>query len=434
MKRYSGMGVVLLVALTIGCLLMIWNPRSNTLKLRLGLDLKSGSHIAVRLIDAPNPITGEMVHVNERVLNQAVQVFQRRLNPDGTREIVVTPEPPDRLIVEIPEETDLSKAEALVKQAARLEIKEPIYDPVTKEMTWKTAMDGSSITHATAQPHTDGKSWAVHFELNKQGAKAFGDLTRRLVGQPMGIFFDGRELMSPKVEEPITRGQCQISPINGGPDPMNPSKILTAVEEATVLANFLNAGALPVDVKILESYTVSATLGAESLRYSLFAGALGLGFVCIYMIGYYRLPGVMASIALVIYTIVCLASMNIPGLEFVLTLPGIAGFILSIGMAVDANVLIFERLKEELWEGRPVVQAIQVGFERAWSSILDGHVTTGVGAFILYYFGSASIKGFGLTLLVGTAWSLITATLFTRSLMDFAFHGLKIQGKKMFGA
>lgn len=128
---------------------------------------------------------------------------------------------------------------------------------------------------------------------------------------------------------------------------------------------------------------------------------MGLGFVCLYMIGYYRLPGVMASVALVVYTIICLASMNIPGLEFVLTLPGIAGFILSIGMAVDANVLIFERLKEELWEQRPVAQAISVGFEKAWPSILDGHVTTGVGAFILYYFGSATIKGFGLTLLVG---------------------------------
>lgn len=434
MKRYSGIGVVALLAFTVACLLMIWNPRNGQLKLRLGLDLRSGSHIAVQLIEAKNPLTGETVKINQRVVEQALQVFQRRLNPDGTREIVVTPEPPDRLIVEIPEETDLQKAEALVKQAARLEIKEPIFNPLTKETTWKTVMDGASITNANPQPSTTGTEWEVSFDLNKQGAKVFGDLTRRLVGQRMALYFDGKEIMVANVESPITGGHCRITNINGGPDPSNPNKIQTPAEEATSLANFLKAGALPVDVKILESYTVSPTLGAQSLRYSLVAGAMGLGFVCLYMIGYYRLPGVMASVALVVYTIICLASMNIPGLEFVLTLPGIAGFILSIGMAVDANVLIFERLKEELWEQRPVAQAISVGFEKAWPSILDGHVTTGVGAFILYYFGSATIKGFGLTLLVGTGWSLITATLFTRTLIDFAFYGLKIQSRKTFGA
>ena len=434
MKRYSGVGVVALLAFTVACLLMIWNPRNGQLKLRLGLDLRSGSHIAVQLIEAKNPLTGETVKINQRVVEQALQVFQRRLNPDGTREIVVTPEPPDRLIVEIPEETDLQKAEALVKQAARLEIKEPIFNPLTKETTWKTVMDGASITNANPQPSTTGTEWEVSFDLNKQGAKVFGDLTRRLVGQRMALYFDGKEIMVANVESPITGGHCRITNINGGPDPSNPNKIQTPAEEATSLANFLKAGALPVDVKILESYTVSPTLGAQSLRYSLVAGAMGLGFVCLYMIGYYRLPGVMASVALVVYTIICLASMNIPGLEFVLTLPGIAGFILSIGMAVDANVLIFERLKEELWEQRPVAQAISVGFEKAWPSILDGHVTTGVGAFILYYFGSATIKGFGLTLLVGTGWSLITATLFTRTLIDFAFYGLKIQSRKTFGA
>ena len=434
MKRYSGVGVLALLAFTIACLLMIWDPRVNKIKLRLGLDLRSGSHIAVQLVEAQNPLTGETVKINQHVVEQSVQVFQRRLNPDGTREIVVTPEPPDRLIVEIPEETDLEKAEALVKQAARLEIREPIYNPVTKQTTWKTVMDGASIINANAQPSQTGTEWEVAFELNKQGAKVFGDLTRRLVGQSMAIYFDGKEVMVARVESAITGGHCRITNIHGGPDPTNPNKVLTPAEDATSLANFLKAGALPVDVRILESYTVSPTLGAQSLQYSLAAGAMGLGLVCLYMMGYYRLPGVTASIALVIYTIICLASMNIPGLEFVLTLPGIAGFILSIGMAVDANVLIFERLKEELWEQRPLAQAISIGFEKAWPSILDGHVTTGMGAFILYYFGSATIKGFGLTLLVGTAWSLITATLFTRALIDFAFYGLKLQSRKTFGA
>lgn len=432
MKRYSGIGVALLAVFTIAALLMIWDPRGNKLKLRLGLDLKSGSHIAVRLIEAKNPMTGEVVTVNDRVLEQAVHVFQRRLNPDGTREIVVTPEPPDRLIVEIPEETNLEKAEALVRQAARLEFKEQIFNPVTKETTWRTVMDGSGISHANASPSMDGTSWEVHFDLTREGSKAFGDLTRRLVGKPLGIFFDGREVSTPTVNSPITNSG-RITGMDGGADPQT-GKQQTPAEEAQMMANLLNAGALPVDVKILESYTVSPTLGAEALRHSLIAGAIGLTCVCIYMVLYYKLPGVMASIALVVYTVLCLASMNIPGLEFVLTLPGIAGFILSIGMAVDANVLIFERLKEELWEGKSVSQAISIGFDKAWSSILDGHVTTGMGAFILYYFGSATIKGFGLTLLVGTAWSLITATLFTRAMIDFAFHSMKVQDRKAFGA
>lgn len=434
MKRHSGIWVLLLGAFTLACLFMIWDPRGNKLKLRLGLDLKSGSHIAVRLVEATNPLTGETVKITQRVQEQAVLVFQKRLNPDGTKEIVVTPEPPDRLIVEIPEETDLQKAEDLVRQAARLEIKEPRFDPVTKTTTWKTAMDGSGITGAHAQPSTDGQTWEVVFNLNRTASKQFGELTRRLVGRQMGIYFDGREVMSANVEEPITGGSCRITKIHGGPDPLHEGKTRTAVEEATDLANLLSAGSLPVDVKILESYTVSPTLGAQSLKYSLTAGAMGLVCVCIYMIGYYKLPGFTASVALVIYTVICLASMNIPGLEFVLTLPGIAGFILSIGMAVDANVLIFERLKEELWEGKPVAQAISIGFEKAWPSILDGHVTTGMGAFILYIFGSATIRGFGLTLLVGTVWSLITATLFTRSLIDFAFYNLKVQDRKTFGA
>jgi preprotein translocase subunit SecD len=435
MKRHSGIWVLTLAAFTLACLFMIWDPRSNKLKLRLGLDLKSGSHIAVKLVEAPNPLTGEVVKITQKVQEQAVLVFQKRLNPDGTKEIVVTPEPPDRLIVEIPEETDLQKAEDLVRQAARLEIKEPRFDPVTKQTSWKTAMDGSGVTGAHAEPSTDGgAAWQVVFSLNRPAAKQFGDLTRRLVGQRMGIFFDGREVMTANVNEPITGGSCRITGLNGGPDPFHEGKTRTAVEEATDLANLLSAGSLPVDVKILESYTVSPTLGAQSLQYSLTAGAMGLFFVCIYMISYYKLPGFTASIALVIYTVICLASMNIPGLEFVLTLPGIAGFILSIGMAVDANVLIFERLKEELWEGKPVAQAISIGFEKAWPSILDGHVTTAMGAFILYIFGSATIRGFGLTLLVGTAWSLITAVFFTRSLIDFAFYNLKIQDRKTFGA
>lgn len=417
-----------------GALSLIYNPVRGNLKLRFGLDLRSGTHIALRLVETRNPLTGEMTKVDQRVLEQSIQVFQRRLNPDGTREIIITPEPPDRLIVEIPEETNLEKAEALVKQAARLEIKEPIYNPVTNSTSWKTIMDGSGIVEAYAHPSPTGPQWEVAFEMNKEAGKILGAASRRLVGQNIAIYFDNKEIMIATVLRPMEGGHGGITGLVGGRDRTNPQRVVTAAEDATELANLLKAGALPVDVQLLESFTISPTLGSQSLRFSLAAGGMGLGLVCIFMIGYYRLPGVMASIALLLYTVLCLASMNIPGLEFVLTLPGIAGFILSIGMAVDANVLIFERLKEELWLQKPVEEAISIGFQKAWSSILDGHVTTATGAAVLYIFGSASIKGFGLTLLVGTAWSLITATLFTRILIHFAFFGLNLRSRSIYGA
>ena len=433
MKKYSVFWLVVILIGTIFSTTRVWDWRTGKCVIQLGLDLRSGSHIALQLIEIKDPTTGNVTKITKAVQEQAIQVFQKRLNPDGTREIVVTPEPPDRLIVEIPEMTDLQEAEAMVKKAARLEFREQTFNPAAGKADWKTVMDGSMITRAVPAPAPAGKGWEVQFEMSSKGTALFGDITRRLVGKPLGIFFDGNMISAPTVQNPITGGSGVITGLDGRMDEST-KKMLSGAEEATRLANFLNAGALPVDVKILESFTISPTLGAESLRYSLISGLLGLAMVCIYIMVYYRIPGVTASIALVIYSLLTLASMNIPGLEFVLTLPGIAGFILSIGMAVDANVLIFERLKEELWDGKTLPQAISIGFDRAWSSIVDGHVTTAVGALILYYFGSASIKGFGLTLLVGTAWSMITAIFVTRNLIDFAMGGLGLNKRESYGA
>ena len=206
------------------------------------------------------------------------------------------------------------------------------------------------------------------------------------------------------------------------------------LEEANDLANILNSGALTIDVEILEAYTVSPTLGEQSLRSSLTAGVIGLIAVILYMIAYYRLPGFLASIALVIYGVWVVGSMVIPGLEFVLTLPSIAGVVLSIGMAVDANVLQFERIKEELWAGRSVRSALDAGFERAFSSIIDGHVSTFIGAMILFWFGASSVKGFGVTLMIGTVLSLVTAIWVTRQLLHFVVDFLKLDSqRKLYG-
>lgn len=394
----------------------------DRLKLKLGLDLRSGTHIALQLKEVEDPVTHKVNKIDHATLTRSIQVFTKRLNSMGTSEISIAPAGTDRIIIEIPEMTDLEKAKNMVKKAGRLEFKEKVFDPVTQTAQYRTVMDGSYLDKAQVGRSGAGENgWCVEFTLNKEGARLFGDITSRMVGKPLGIFFDGQMNCEPVVQTAITGGSGQIT---GN----------YTLEEANDLCNILNSGALTVDVEILEAYTVSPTLGEQSLKSSLTAGVIGLALVMIYMICYYRLPGLIASIALIIYGVWVVGSMVVPGLEFVLTLPGIAGVILSIGMAVDANVLQFERIKEELWNGRSVRSSLDAGFERAFSSIIDGHVSTFIGALILFWFGASSVKGFGVTLMIGTALSLITAVWVTRQLLHFATDFLKINSnRKLYG-
>lgn len=394
----------------------------DRLKLKLGLDLRSGTHIALQLKPVEDPMSGKVTKIDNETLNRSIQVFTKRLNAIGTSEILIAAAGADRIIVEIPEMTDLEKAKNMVRKAGRLEFKEKVFDPVTQSAQYKTVMDGRYLERAGVGRSGVGKdSWCVEFQFDKTGAKYFGEITSRMKGKPLGIFLDGQMYSEPVVQNAITGGSGQIT---GS----------FSLEEANDLANVLNAGALTVDVEILEAYTVSPTLGEQSLRSSLTAGLIGLGVVMLYMIGYYRLPGLLASIALIIYGVWVIGTMVVPGLEFVLTLPGIAGVVLSIGMAVDANVLQFERIKEELWNGRSVKASLDAGFERAFSSIIDGHVSTFLGALILFWFGASSVKGFGITLMIGTALSLITAVWVTRQLLHFATDFLKIDAnRKLYG-
>jgi preprotein translocase subunit SecD len=203
-------------------------------------------------------------------------------------------------------------------------------------------------------------------------------------------------------------------------------------EECENLRVLMNSGSLRANVKILESMTVDPMLGQKSLTSSLEAGIVGLIIVGLFMLYYYRLPGLTADLALIVYTIVSLATMVVGG--FVMTLPGIAGFILAIGMAVDANVLIFERIKEELWDEKSLEKSIDIGFKRAFVSILDSHVTTFIGAWIIYALGATSMKGFGLTLMIGTFWSLITNTAGTKVFLDtFFLNNIFTNNRKMYG-
>lgn len=417
-KHKNTVLLILIIALTIASVFILYDFNTQEFRIKLGLDLRSGTHLTVQLKPILDPVTQKIKKIDHPMVMQTIGVLGRRLNPQGTQELIIQPAGLDRIIIEIPEETDIKKVENLISKTAHLEFKEQHYNPAKKTMDWKIVLDGTAIRKSQEEFGSGGQP-IVTFELTKQGAKEFAKITERNVGKPLAIFFDGKLVTAPNVNEPIIGGSGQIS---GGQ---------MTIEECRDIAMFLNAGALPVPIEILESSTVSPALGQESLKKSLIAGLIGLGLVCIFMIWYYLLPGVVADIALAIYTLFLLASMVVG--NFVLTLSGIAGFILSIGMAVDANILIFERLKEELATGKTLKSSMSAGFKRAFSSILDGHVTTFIGAMVLYYFGSSSIKGFGLTLMLGTAWSLVTAVFITRVIIEFIINNNLALSHRLYG-
>jgi len=244
----------------------------------------------------------------------------------------------------------------------------------------------------------------VSFEFNSEGARLFEAITQRNLAKPIGIFLDDGIVSAPTVQA-IIRDRGVITGV--------------ALEDARILAIQLNAGALPVPVSVVQQQDVDATLGTDSVQKSILAGEVGLGVVMLFMLLYYRLPGLLAGIALGLYTVFLLAIFKL--IPVTLTLPGIAASILSIGMAVDANILIFERLKEELRDGRSLRAGIEAGFNRAWSSIRDSNVSTLITCSVLYWFGSnfgaTLVQGFALTLAIGVLLSMFTAVVVSRSLL-----------------
>ena len=243
---------------------------------------------------------------------------------------------------------------------------------------------------------------SVGLEFNPEGAKKFAELTRENLGKPLAIFLDNRILTAPVVKTEITDGQAVIS---GN----------FTLDEAKKLTVQLNAGALPVPIKVVEQRNIGATLGTESIVKSLIAGTIGFVIVLLFMLVNYGLKGFLADIALIIYVLLSLAFFKL--IPVTLTLAGIAGFILSVGMAVDANILIFERIKEELRWGRPLRAAIELGFLRAWTSVRDSNASSLITAGILFWFGTGPVRGFALTLIVGILVSLFTSITITRTLV-----------------
>lgn len=378
--------------------------------LHLGLDLQGGTHLVLQ---------ADMKEIKPEDRNQALDssksVIERRVNYYGLNEPVVQASRVGedyRIIVELPGVKDKDKAIAEIGQTAKLEFREWISTQSADfsfSNTRETGVSGRDLKKAAVEFDPNTGSPYVAIDFTSEGGKKFAELTTRLVNQRMPIFLDEKIISDPVVQEPITGGQGRITG-------------QFTVDEARKFARQLNAGALPVPIKVLEERSIGATLGKESVEKSVRAGLLGLSLVAFFMLFYYGQFGLLADLALIIYGLLSLAVFKL--LPVTLTLPGIAGFILSIGMAVDANILIFERMKEEKRAGKSNQVARELGFGRAWDSIRDANFTTLLTCFILFNpmnwsflpsFGL--VRGFALTLVIGVLTSLFTGIIVTRTLL-----------------
>ena len=391
----------------------------------LGLDLAGGTHVVLEADMTGIPPASRM-----DALESSKQVIERRVNFFGVSEPVVQSLKSGenyRVIVELPGIADVEQALTLIGQTAKLEFRE-----FTKEgqestesgflfptltNTQSVDLSGKDLKKAALSFNSNNGEPEVTIEFTSEGGKKFADITKRLIGKPLAIFLDDTPLTWPTVTVEITDGSAIIS---GG----------FTYDQAKRLALQLNAGALPVPVSVVEKRIVGATLGADSIAKSVRAGCIGLGIVALFMILKYGWLGLYADFALVVYGLLTLALYRI--IPITLTLPGIAGFILSIGMAVDSNILIFERFKEELRKGKPWQIAMELGFGKAWESIRDANFTTIITSIILFNPGnwdflpsSGLIRGFAATLFLGVLISLFTGIVVTRTFIRVLYRGPK---------
>ena len=386
----------------------------DSARTRLGLDLQGGQRVTLAVDPQPGQqITDEQVEtardiIERRVAGIGVSEPQVRTETsgDGTR----------RIVVEVPGATDEDQVRDLVGSTGQLQFIDPAGQTLTDEQdieplitsgAVRVLFDGGQIDPASVAPTAQGGSLAVVFNLREQGSQAWCTFTTANVGRPGPIALDGRVITTPEIQGAICGGQTVIT-VGAGE---------AAEAERTNLYNTLRFGALPVSLREIGFDRVDPTLGAGFLGQALIAGGIGLLLVMIFMISYYRLPGVLAALALIFYTLVNYAIFRLIGVT--LTLAGVAAFVLSIGMAVDANILIFERMKEEIRAGKTLGPAIEAGFNRAWSSILDSNVSSLLVAGWLYWQGTTVVRGFALVLIIGVLVSMFSAITVTRTLLRY---------------
>jgi preprotein translocase subunit SecD len=381
---------------------------------RLGLDLQGG------LQGEYQAVTPDGSTPTKETMETVRTIVENRVNATGVAEPIVQTVGSDRIVVDLPGATEQQEIRQLIGATGRLDfvpLPAEVYGtgsaPGTKAVpgpgeaidpTLPPLFGGEEIDPSGVAPGVDSSTGerVVQFKLRSNGAQLFGDYSSTHVGEFFAIVLDGKVVSAPVIRQAITDGSGQIS------------GSFTTAEQQTLVTT-LKYGALPLALKELSFNSISATLGAEFLAASILAGLIGIGLVFLFMLIHYRLPGVVACLALIYYAIVVLAIFRL--IPVTLTLAGLAGFTLSVGMAVDANILIFERTKEELRSGKTVNSAVEAGFNRAWNSILDSNVSSLITAGILYFFGSSIIRGFALVLVVGVLVSMFTAVTVSRTIL-----------------
>jgi len=356
-------------------------------KINLGLDLQGGSHVILECVDTPN------APVDNDAVIRVLEIIRSRIDQLGVSEPVIQRQGTRRILVQLPGVENPEAAVEIIGKTALLEFKD---EAGVTQLTGAHLLDAKTNFDQFSRP-------IVLIEFDKIGAKEFGEATKSNVGKVLAITLDGKEISTPVVQEPILDGRAQIT-----------GKF--TVESAKHLAILLRAGALPVQVEILENRSVGPTLGKDSISKGIKAGTIGLILVLVFMLIYYKGFGLVADFALVICMLLILGALA--GIKATLTLPGIAGIILTIGMAVDANILIFERIKEELKLDKTFRASIDAGFSKAFRTIFDANVTTLIAALALFYFGSGPIKGFAVTLSIGILASMFTAIVVTKIILE----------------
>lgn len=387
----------------------------NDLKFRLGLDLQGGTHLVYG---------SDLSEIEDKDKDKALEgvrdIIERRINIFGVSEPIVQTSQKDRLIVELAGIKDVNQAINMIGETPLLEFKEEmteeekdsireqfkdtnIPEEYLAQFFYKnTGLGGKQLDRSDVIFNPNTGEPEVHLQFDDEGKKLFGEITSRNVGKKVAIYLDNMPISIPVVNEPITDGSAVVS---GN----------FSLPEAKTLVQRLNAGALPVPITLISQQTVDASLGKDSIQKSITAGLAGLALLVLFMIIYYRLLGIVSVFALLTYSLIVLSLFKI--IPITLTLSGIAGFIMSIGMAVDANILIFERLKEEIKKGKPMTIAAEEGFARAWSSIFDSNISTIITCIILAYFGTGMIEGFAITLGIGVVLSMFSAIFVTKTIL-----------------
>lgn len=382
----------------------------------LGLDLQGGLSVTYQIEDEKP---------SDEEIDATIDKLQRRVD-EYSSEGEVYKEGDNRITVEIPVDTSKYDAHDILDELGQpgqlLFLDETNYAYWSQGLDYEAALTGADVKEAAAATDTNDttgiREYCVQLNFTDDGTKKFADITSANVGNIIYIIYDGEVVSAPRVKTAITGGNAVI---DGMED----------YDEAERLASTIKIGALPLELSQLQYNIVGAKLGREAISTSLIAGAIGFGLVCLLMIVLYFLPGFLASVALVSYIVLMLLVLSVRTVT--LTLPGIAGIILSIGMAVDSNVIIFERMREELLDGKTILGAIDSGFSRALTSIIDANVTTIIAGLVLFFLGAGTIKGFALTLMTGVIVSMFTAVFVTKRLMILICSFERFDDNKYFG-